>query len=58
MNESTTVFVTSILITGLVALLTTAGAILFFYHTAVEEQKERLFEFVKNQAQFMSLLIY
>lgn len=55
MNESTKVFITSILITGLVALLTTAGSILFLYHTAVEEQKERLFEFVTNQAQFIAL---
>ncbi len=56
MTEKNRVFVTSILITGIVVLLTTAGSTWFLYHTAVEEQKERLLEMVKSQAKFIEVV--
>lgn len=56
MKESTKVFITTIIITGIVVLLTTAGTVLFLYQTAVEEQKERLLEFVKTQANFIRVV--
>lgn len=56
MTESNKVFFSSILITGIVVFLTTAGATNFLYHTAIDEQKERLLEVVKNRAKFIEVV--
>jgi diguanylate cyclase (GGDEF)-like protein len=56
MTESLKVFYVAIVITGLVVLMTTAGSILFLYHTAVGEQKLRLLEMVKTQANLIEVV--
>ncbi len=56
MTQSNKVFVATILMMGLVLGLTTGGAIFFLYRTAVQEQKGRLLEVVKSQAQFIEIL--
>lgn len=53
MTDSNKVFAMSIFVMGVVVFLTTAGSVSFLYHTAVEEQKERLLEVVKKQARFI-----
>ena len=53
MKESNKIFYLTILITGFVALFTTAGSIYFLYHTAVEEQKDRLLEVVKSKGNIL-----
>lgn len=50
MKEANKIFYLTILITGFVVFFTTAGSIYFLYHTAVEEQKDRLLEVVKSTA--------
>ncbi len=55
MRESNKIFFATIIIMGLVVILTTAGSISFLYHTAVDEQKERLIEVVKNQAKYIHI---
>lgn len=55
MKESNKIFISTIVIMGVVVFLTTAGSMYFLYRTAVEEQKERLLEVVKGQAGFIQV---
>lgn len=53
MTESTKIFVLTIIIMGTVVLLTLSGSTFLLYQTAINEQKERLYEMVKNQSMFI-----
>ncbi len=57
MTDSNKVFAMSIFVMGVVVFLTTAGSVSFLYHTAVEEQKERLLEVVKNRQDLLKLFM-